>query len=511
MATFLYPSQMADKPKVFFDLAFDGKVERVTFSLYWDVVPKTAENFRALCTGERGRGSFGKPLSFKGCPLHRIIPGFMAQGGDFTRGDGTGGESIYGRKFQDENFKRKHTKPGMLSMANAGPNSNGSQFFITFTSTPHLDGKHVVFGEVAEGMDVIKKIERLGTPSGKTIRPVRIANCGEIKPKQKEQAEAPKTEKKAEKADKPASAFAAAANAAADSKRADSKAASTSATGKTAAAGSAAAAPGKDAVAADGKQKKAKQEDKQPQRKGKDAVVEGAGALAAAIGGLGKQKPAAVASGQEAAAGKPKSKQQPPAPAAPSSAEDDEDDDEVVGDEFGFRAPEDSDDSDGEAVRNPEPTPFKPEQYQRDGDDDGDDDSEDEEEDAADGGEVQLGKRKADADDDEEEGDEEEDDDEDEDSSEDDDDDDESGSDGRGAKPAGKRARGEDGSAVAAATAASSSSSSAKAATKASDAESAASIAAATMATHKAGFFSDKRFADMPLTQETQAGLKAMG
>ena len=143
--------------------------------------PKTSENFRALCTGEKGVGRSGKPLHFKGSSFHRIIPGFMAQGGDFTHGSGRGGESIYGAKFPDENFKHRHTAPGLLSMANAGPNTNGSQFFLTFVPTPHLNGAHVVFGNVVEDNDgMLAKMEEAGSRSGSTRVPVWIEDCGEI-------------------------------------------------------------------------------------------------------------------------------------------------------------------------------------------------------------------------------------------------------------------------------------------------------------------------------------------
>merc|ERR1712196_254612 len=168
-------------PKVFFDMTIGcASAGRIVMELRADVVPKTAENFRALCTGEKGMGKSGKPLHFKGSAFHRVITEFMCQGGDFTAGNGTGGESIYGTKFQDENFQLKHTGPGVLSMANAGPNTNGSQFFLCTVKTPWLDGKHVVFGSVIEGMDVVKKIEGVGSQSGKTSQPVMVADCGQI-------------------------------------------------------------------------------------------------------------------------------------------------------------------------------------------------------------------------------------------------------------------------------------------------------------------------------------------
>ena len=167
--------------QVFFDIGI-GKTNagRIVINLFGDT-PKTAENFRALCTGEKGMGQSGKPLHYKGSQFHRIIPGFMAQGGDFTLGDGRGGESIYGRTFPDENFNRKHTGPGILSMANAGPNTNGSQFFLCFDAFPHLDGKHTVFGMVAEGLPILQDMERVGSRGGVTTEPVIITDCGEIK------------------------------------------------------------------------------------------------------------------------------------------------------------------------------------------------------------------------------------------------------------------------------------------------------------------------------------------
>ncbi|KAL3792813.1 hypothetical protein HJC23_002620 [Cyclotella cryptica] len=178
---------MTDNPVVFFDISIGGSSKgRIEMELRADVVPLTAENFRCLCTGEKGVGRSGKLLHFKGSSFHRVIPGFMCQGGDFTRGNGRGGESIYGEKFADENFILKHTGPGILSMANAGANTNGpfhscSQFFLCTAETPWLDGKHVVFGKVVSGMDVVAAIEQVGSESGRTRVPVLISDSGQLR------------------------------------------------------------------------------------------------------------------------------------------------------------------------------------------------------------------------------------------------------------------------------------------------------------------------------------------
>ncbi|KAH6604554.1 cyclophilin type peptidyl-prolyl cis-trans isomerase/CLD [Trichoderma cornu-damae] len=202
----------AARPRVFFDVTLGGKpLGRINMELYSDLVPKTVENFRALCTGEKGVGKSGKPLHYKGSAFHRVIKQFMiqvwptslsspsshdlcagpadarskecevARGGDFTAGDGTGGESIYGAKFEDEAFPKKHDKPFLLSMANAGPNTNGSQFFVTTVPTPHLDGKHVVFGEVLNGRSIVRQIENVRTEAGdRPSKAAVIADCGEL-------------------------------------------------------------------------------------------------------------------------------------------------------------------------------------------------------------------------------------------------------------------------------------------------------------------------------------------
>jgi len=177
-----FSTQSAALTKVFFDMSIGGEpAGRITFKLYDEATPKTAENFRALCTGEKGNGNYGGKLHYKGSTFHRVIPNFMCQGGDFTRHNGTGGESIYGERFPDENFDVAHSKPGLLSMANAGPNTNGSQFFITTVQTPHLNGRHTVFGEVIEGMEVVDTIESYGSsPTGRTSEEITVTDCGEL-------------------------------------------------------------------------------------------------------------------------------------------------------------------------------------------------------------------------------------------------------------------------------------------------------------------------------------------
>lgn len=184
LVTVLFLFSGAFSQKVTHKLAMTVSIDGVNagdieLGLFGDIVPKTVENFRALCTGELGKNEQGIELTYKGSPFHRIIPEFMLQGGDFTRGDGTGGVSIYGAKFEDENFKIKHFV-GALSMANAGRNTNGSQFFITVVETPWLDGKHVVFGKVIKNMDLVKKIESYGTQSGRPSKIIRVAECRQI-------------------------------------------------------------------------------------------------------------------------------------------------------------------------------------------------------------------------------------------------------------------------------------------------------------------------------------------
>lgn len=172
---------MTERFKTYFDIEINQQpVGRIVFELYNDVVPKTSENFYRLCKGDAGmcKTKPDVPLSYKGSIFHRVIKGFMCQFGDFTNGDGTGGESIYGEKFEDENFALKHENPFLLSMANAGPNTNGSQCFITCAKTSHLDGKHVVFGEVIQGKRIVRAIERLKTTNDKPDQDVVISDCG---------------------------------------------------------------------------------------------------------------------------------------------------------------------------------------------------------------------------------------------------------------------------------------------------------------------------------------------
>jgi len=174
------PPDASVTTSVFFDVEIAGEdAGRIELGLYGKQTPKTAENFRALCTGEKEDGDVGR-LSFEGSAFHRIIPGFMVQGGDFTNGDGTGGFSIYGRTFADEDFKILHAREGLLSMANSGEDTNGSQFFITLAPTPGLDGKHVVYGEVLSGMEVVRELEALGAEDGASSKTARIRACGEL-------------------------------------------------------------------------------------------------------------------------------------------------------------------------------------------------------------------------------------------------------------------------------------------------------------------------------------------
>ncbi|CAI4232824.1 unnamed protein product [Auanema sp. JU1783] len=169
------------RSQVFFDISIaERPVGRIVFELYNDYVPRTAENFRALCTGEKGRGEKGMPLHYKGLRFTRAIPNFMIQGGDVTRDNGEGGDSIYGERFDDESFALRHTGPGILTMASAGPNTNGSQFIITTAEASFLDGKHVVFGRVISGMGVVMEIVERGSLSGELTERVIIADCGEL-------------------------------------------------------------------------------------------------------------------------------------------------------------------------------------------------------------------------------------------------------------------------------------------------------------------------------------------
>ena len=164
------------------DISIGGRPEgRITFALYDGQAPRTTQNFLMLCTGEKGIGkTTKKPLHYKHSTFHRVIPGFMVQGGDTTKGDGTGGRSIFGNAFDDETFALRHRGPGILAMANAGPGTNGSQFFVTTRSAPHLDGRHVVFGCVLEGYEVVRAVEACGTASGRPARRAKIAACGSV-------------------------------------------------------------------------------------------------------------------------------------------------------------------------------------------------------------------------------------------------------------------------------------------------------------------------------------------
>ncbi|KAI9784820.1 MAG: Peptidyl-prolyl cis-trans isomerase H [Geoglossum umbratile] len=181
MATTETSESSSANPVVFFDITLGGEpLGRIKMELFADVTPKTAENFRQFCTGET-KNPQGRPQGYKGCKFHRVIKDFMVQGGDFLHGDGTGSATIYGtRSFADENFMKKHDAPGLLSMANSGPNTNGCQFFITTVATPFLNNKHVVFGKVIDGMDVVRKIENARTNREKPTQDIAISQCGEM-------------------------------------------------------------------------------------------------------------------------------------------------------------------------------------------------------------------------------------------------------------------------------------------------------------------------------------------
>ena len=170
-------AKITDGVKVYVSIGGEAVEEPIVLGLFGDETPRTTENFRVLCTEKRTRD--GKTLSYVGSIFHRVIPQFMIQGGDFTNSNGTGGESIYGTKFEDENFNVDHAV-GVISMANAGPNTNGSQFFITTAETPWLNGRHVVFGEVLEGAEIMTKLEAIGSQSGKTSKKAVIADSGEL-------------------------------------------------------------------------------------------------------------------------------------------------------------------------------------------------------------------------------------------------------------------------------------------------------------------------------------------
>jgi len=181
------------RPKVFMDIKIEGQPKgRLVIELYSDKVPKTAENFRRLCIGDAGLAkSLRVPLHYKGTPFHRIVPGFMCQGGDITRRNGMGGESIYGPQFEDENFKVPHNKVGTVSMANRGPNTNGSQFFITTKVCNQLNGGYVAFGQLIEGFDLLEEMEACGTKTdqGTPTKKIIISNCGELKPEPETKSE----------------------------------------------------------------------------------------------------------------------------------------------------------------------------------------------------------------------------------------------------------------------------------------------------------------------------------